>query len=91
MVDLTKLNAGDVVLLRNGTEVNIESINIDMEAPFPVAIGGYTDLGEDFFENYLKDGSFSLQPTDKDIIKITNESCLLSFSIKINDETFGVL
>lgn len=89
MVDLTKLNVGDVILLRNGTEVNIETITCNRESIFPFTIIGYTNSGQEFAEKYQQNGYFSLSDNPKDIVEITKKSCLLDYCLKIEDDSFG--
>lgn len=89
MVDLTKLNVGDVVLLRNGTEVNVETIDYDKDRIFTFMVMGYTNLGQEFVEKYQQNGYFSLSKNPKDIVEITKKSCLLDYCLKIEDDSFG--
>lgn len=89
MVNLTKLNVGDVVLLRNGTEVNVETIDYDKDRIFTFMVMGYTNLGQEFVEKYQQNGYFSLSENPKDIVEITKKSCLLDYCLKIEDDSFG--
>lgn len=89
MVDLTKLNVEDVVLLRNGTEVNVETIDYDKDRIFTFMVMGYTNLGQEFVEEYQQNGYFSLSENPKDIVEITKKSCLLDYCLKIEDDSFG--
>lgn len=89
MVDLTKLNVGDVVLLRNGTEVNVETIDYDKDRIFTFMVMGYTNLGQEFVEKYQQNGYFLLSENPKDIVEITKKSCLLDYCLKIEDDSFG--
>lgn len=88
MVDLTKLNVGDVILLRNGTEVNVEITSYNKDRIFPFIVMGYTNLGQEFVEGYQQNGCFSLSENPKDIVEITKKSCLLDYCLKIEDDSF---
>lgn len=89
MVDLTKLNVGDVILLKNGTEVNVEITDYNKDRIFPFVVMGYTNLGQEFVEGYQQNGCFSLSENPKDIVEITKKSCLLDYCLKIEDDGFG--
>lgn len=89
MVDLTKLNVGDVILLRNGIEVNVEMTGYNEDRIFPFIVMGYTNSGQEFVEGYQQNGCFSLSENSKDIVEITKKSCLLDYCLKIEDDSFG--
>lgn len=89
MVDLTKLNTGDVILLRNGIEVNVEMAGYNEDRIFPFIVMGYTNSGQEFVEEYQQNGYFSLSENSKDIVEITKKSCLLDYCLKIEDDSFG--
>ena len=89
MVDLTKLNVGDVILLKNGTEVNVEITDYNKDRIFPFIVMGYTNLGQEFVEEYQQNGYFSFSENPKDIVEITKKSCLLDYCLKIEDDSFG--
>lgn len=73
MVDLTKLNVGDVILLKNGTEVSVEITDYNKDRIFPFIVMGYTNLGQEFVEGYQQNGCFSLSENPKDIVEITKK------------------
>ena len=91
MVNMSKIQVGDVLLLHDGRELNVESV-VKTDGLFPFTVSGYLSDGEEKNISYDCDGHFNLSKEHPlDVECVLPYSCILAPAIKIKSTTFGVL